>query len=223
MTTAKSRERKVGAKRFGQSCRIDSDLRHITVRHRAGEEFAIAFIDENVKDGLIEGGVHGMAVRFPIPIYEIDFNAAALGRSAVQANGSVFEIGACFPIPGAELNHFNLVAARAAELSAELTGKPSSLKFQLIRNPQRKEKSGLAHASCVAQFRIAQNVLGGGHRSRETSVVKQARRLPMRKFSAPNRGDGGNQEVAVFCSSRRDSTPSGPRRPARSRKSSTIC
>jgi hypothetical protein len=129
----------IRAKRLRQGCRIDSNLRHIAVRFGAGEKFAVTLVYEDVKDGLIERRIRGMPVRFPVPIDQIDFNAAAPGLPAIRANGGVFEIRAGFAVPDSELNDIDLVATGADKAVPELAGKPASLEFEFVRRPQGKE------------------------------------------------------------------------------------
>src|SRR5439155_13153790 len=49
LTTPGVREWNIRAERFRQSRGIDLDLRHVPVRFRAREKFAIALVDEDVK------------------------------------------------------------------------------------------------------------------------------------------------------------------------------
>ena len=68
-----------------------------------------------------------MAVRFPVAIDEINFDAAAYRLAAVYANRGIAKIRSGFTIPGAELDDVDLVAGSCDKMFAEIPGKPARL------------------------------------------------------------------------------------------------
>ncbi len=77
LATSRTREWDIGAKRFRQDRGIDPNLRNVTVRFGPTEKFAVTFVDENVEHSFFERGVNGVTVQIPIPVDEIDLDAAA--------------------------------------------------------------------------------------------------------------------------------------------------
>jgi hypothetical protein len=155
LATPRPGERNIGAKRFRQDRGIDPNLRNVTVRFGPTEKFPIAFIDKNVEHSLFERRICCVTVQVPIPIHEIDFDAAAQRLAAVHANGGIAKIRACFAVPGAELDDVDLVTARADKISSELAGEPARLKFEFVRRAQRKEKGAFVNTGRSKQVFVA--------------------------------------------------------------------
>ena len=174
LTTARTRQRKIGAKRFRQSRGIDLDLRHVPVRFRAREKFAIALVDENVEHGFFERRIRRVAMQFPIAIDQIDFDAARNRLTSVDADGRIGEIWACLTIPTSELNDVDVVASRRNETASEITGEPAGLKFELARCAQRKKERAFTNAAAGELFAVT--ISAGGHeeimRSRNVNVTR---------------------------------------------------
>jgi len=104
-------------------------LRDVAIRFGAREKLAVAFIDKNVKDRFFERGIDGVTMQIPVPIDQIDFDAAAQRFAAIHPNRGVAKIGSGFAVPGAKLDNVDLVAARADEILPKLAGEPACLEL----------------------------------------------------------------------------------------------
>src|ERR1051326_2165869 len=114
------------------------------MRFCASEERAVALFDEDMEDRVVEGRVRGMPVCFPAAICKIEFDSAANWVAAVDANGGVGKIGTRLAIPNAELDDLDFVAGDGSKATAEITGEPACLKFQLARRPQDRHDAASA-------------------------------------------------------------------------------
>ena len=94
-------------------------------------------LDEDVKDGVIERGIRGMAVRFPTAIGQVELDGAPKRLAAIDANRGVGKIGSGFAVPSAELNDLDLVAGYGSETPAEIAGEPAGLQFEFGRRAER--------------------------------------------------------------------------------------
>ena len=63
-----------------------------------------------MKDGVVERGIGGMAVRFPTAIGQVELDRAANWFAAIDPDDGVGKIGAGFAVPGAELDDLDFVA-----------------------------------------------------------------------------------------------------------------
>src|SRR2546423_6613322 len=79
-------------------------------------------------------------MRIPIPIDQIDLEAAAQRFAAIYANRGVTKIGARFPVPGAELDDVYLIAGRADKIFPKFAGEPARLELEFVRHAQRQKK-----------------------------------------------------------------------------------
>ena len=129
LATPRPSERNVGAERLRQNRRIDPDLRDVAIRFGAREKLAVAFIDKNVKDRFFERGIDGVTMQIPVPIDQIDFDAAAQRFAAIHPNRGVAKIGSGFAVPDAKLDNVDLVAGRADEILPKLAGEPACLEL----------------------------------------------------------------------------------------------
>ena len=73
-----------------------------------------------MNDRVVEGGVSGMAVYFPVSIREVELDRTADWLAPVDANGGIGEIGTRFAVPGAELNDLDPVAGNGNEVAIDL-------------------------------------------------------------------------------------------------------
>ena len=120
---------------------IDSHLRHVAIRFRAGEKGAVALMNEDVQDRVVEGGVGGVAVCFPAAIRQVELDRAADRIAAIEPDDGVGEIRAGGAIPGAELDDLDVIAGDGTESPAEVAGKPARLQFQFARRALRQERA----------------------------------------------------------------------------------
>jgi len=116
LATPRPSERNVGAERLRQNRGVDLDLRNVSVRSCAREKFAVTFVDENVEHSFFERGVNGVTVQIPIPVDEIDLDAAAWRFASVDADSGIGKIWAGFAVPGAELDDIDLVTGRTDKI-----------------------------------------------------------------------------------------------------------
>src|SRR5207244_11680998 len=108
--------------------------RNVAMLFRVREKFAVAFVDENVEHSFFERGIHRVTVQVPVPIDQIDFDAAAQWFAPIHANGGITKIGPGFAVPGAELDDVDLVTGGGNEISAKLAREPARLEFELVRD-----------------------------------------------------------------------------------------
>jgi hypothetical protein len=116
-------------------------------------------VQKNVQHGVVEGAIYRMPMRFPVPIGEVELNAAAL-HLAIDANRGVLEIRTSFPVPRAELHDLNLTSADGPKPPAEIARKPAGLQLQFVRISRRGEECTLLDAAALPQLCVA---VSGGH------------------------------------------------------------
>ena len=162
LTTARSCQRDICGERVRQSFRIDSHLRHVAIRFRAGEKGAIALMNEDVQDRVVEGRVRGVSVRFPAAIGQVELNGAADRIARVKPDDSVGEIRTGGAIPSAKLNDLNVIAGDGTESSAEVAGKPAGLQFQFAGSALRRKERAFVDARGIAQLGITIGKQHGG-------------------------------------------------------------
>jgi len=94
-------------------------------------------------------------MQIPVPIDQIDFDAAAQRFAAIHPNRGVAKIGAGFAVPGAKLDNVDLVAGRADEIVPEFAGEPACLELKLVWRPKRKKKRAVVDAGRSNQILVA--------------------------------------------------------------------
>jgi len=93
---------------------------------------------------ILERGIGRVTVPLPIAIGQIELDAAADWLARIDGNRRVTKIGPGFAVPRAELDNVDLVSGRVDELFSKITSKPTGLKFQFARHPQREKEGTLA-------------------------------------------------------------------------------
>jgi hypothetical protein len=86
-------------------------------------------LHEDVQDGVVEGRVGGMPVRFPTAIGQVEFNSPAERLAIVDLDNGVGKVGTSFAVPGAELNDFDLISGDRSKVPAEIAREPAGLQF----------------------------------------------------------------------------------------------
>jgi hypothetical protein len=124
-----SGQRNICAERIRQNRGIDANLRYIAVRFCVREKFAVTLFDENAQHCLFKCRIRRVAVRFPVAIDEINFDAAANWFTAIYPNRDIAKIRSSFAIPGAELDDVDLVAGSRDKMFAEIPGEPARLQL----------------------------------------------------------------------------------------------
>src|SRR6266853_821175 len=114
----------------------------------------MASLDENLKHRRFECWIHGVTVRFPAAIKQIDLDAAGKRFLVIYPNRSVTKIRTSFPVPSAELNDFNFISGGGDKMLAEISSKPACLQLQFRWNSRRREQRALMNPSAVAHFGI---------------------------------------------------------------------
>src|SRR5436309_5308088 len=99
------------------------------MRARAREERWLRHLHEDMQHGLVERSVDRVAVRFPVPIGQIEFNAAADGFVPIHANRRAVKIRTRFTVPRSELHDLDWFARDRAKASPEITREPARLQF----------------------------------------------------------------------------------------------
>src|SRR6266516_1576288 len=155
LTAARSSERDVCGKCFGQRRGVDAHLRDIAVRFRPREKFAVASFDKNVKHSRVEGWIDRVTVCFPTAIEQINLDAAANRLAAIYSNCGIAKVGTSFAVPSAELDNIDLVSSSADKMFAEISGKPARLQLQLGWDARRDEQCAFTDASSIARLRVA--------------------------------------------------------------------
>src|SRR5205085_1713807 len=121
----------------------------------AREKRAIASLDKHMERGCFESRIGCVTVGFPAAIEQIYLDAARNWVAAIYSNCGITKIRSGLPIPGAELDNFDLISAGADKMFAEVSGKPARLQLQLGRNSRRHEQGAFTHASHVTHLHIA--------------------------------------------------------------------
>ena len=141
---------------------IDAHLRDVAIRFRAGEKGAVALMNEDVQNRVVEGGVGGVAVRFPTAIGQVELDRAADRVAGIEPDDGVGEIRSGGAIPGAELNDLDVIAGDGMELSSEIAGKPARLQFQFARGALRRKERAFVDTRGIAQLGITIGKQHGG-------------------------------------------------------------
>ena len=127
-------------------------LRHVAVRFRPREKFAVAPFDKHVQHSLVKSWIGRVTVRFPTAIQKIDLDAPANWITGVDSNGSIAKIRPSFAIPRAELDDLDLISSGADEMFAEISGKPASLQLQLRWDSRRDKQRPFTNTIGIAQL-----------------------------------------------------------------------
>jgi hypothetical protein len=93
------------------------------------EKFAVTLFDENVQHCLFKRRIRRVAVRFPVAIDEINFDAAANWFTAIYPNRGIAKIRSSFAVPGAELDDIDLIAGSRNKMFPEIPGEPARLQL----------------------------------------------------------------------------------------------
>ena len=126
------------------------NLRHVAVRFRPREKFAVAPLDKHVQHSLVKSWIGRMAVRFPTAIQKIDLDTTANWIAAVYPNCTIAKVWSRFAVPRAKLDNVDRVAGGANEVSAEISRKPAGLQLELRWNPRRNEQRSFANTIGIA-------------------------------------------------------------------------
>lgn len=81
-----------------------------------------------MKNNLVEVGVGGMPVLFPVDGMMVEFDVAVMSGVA-DFCGAVFEVGAGAAVPFAEVDDFNGLGVGGRECFPEGSGEPGGLEF----------------------------------------------------------------------------------------------
>ena len=141
-------------------------MRNLAIVARAGKEFTFTGFEKDVQDRLIEGGIGGVAMRFPISVGEIELDASTPHCVTIYADGGIGKIWPGLAIPSAELYDLDLFAGRADETAPKIAGKPARLQFQFRKIALKREERAFANFRGGAQLNITFRV---GHPARLAS------------------------------------------------------
>src|SRR6266536_1475816 len=128
------------------------DLRHVAVRFRPREKFAIASLDKHVQHSLVKSRVGRVTVRFPAAIQKIDLDATADWITAFDSNRSITKVRSSFAIPRTKLDDLDFISSGADEMLAEISGKPASLQLQLRWDLRRDKQRQFTNTTGIAQL-----------------------------------------------------------------------
>ena len=117
-----------------------------------------------MKDGVVEGRIRGVAVRFPTAIRQVEFDRAADRFAAVEPDHGVGKIRTGFAVPGAELDDLDVVAGDGTKAPSEIAGEPARLQFQFARRALRGKERAFVDARGIASsaYRSAESIGEGG-------------------------------------------------------------
>jgi hypothetical protein len=135
-------------------------LRNLAIVARAGKEFTFTGFEKDVQDRLIEGGIGGVAMRFPISVGEIELYAPALNPVAIYSNRSVAKIRSGLAVPNAKLDDLNLFRGGTDKRLSKISGEPARLQFEFANYGWKREERALSHFHRRAEQRIR---FRGGH------------------------------------------------------------
>ena len=96
-----------------------------------------------------------MAVQIPIPVDEIDLDAAAQRFAAIHTNRGIAKIRAGFPVPGAKLDDVDLVAGSTHKIFTKFAGEPARLELEFVRCAQREKKRAFVDTTGNKKFGVA--------------------------------------------------------------------
>src|SRR5215468_3807822 len=128
------------------------NLRHVAVRFRPREKFAVAPLDKHVQNSLVKSWVGRVTVRLPAAIQEIDLDGTASWITAIDSNRSITKVRSGFAIPRTKLDNLDFISSGADEMFAEIYSKPASLKFQLRWDLRRDKQRPFTNAIGIAQM-----------------------------------------------------------------------
>ena len=85
-------------------------------------------MEDEVQNNLVEVGVSGVTVLFPVDGVMVEFDVAVMSGVA-DFCGAVFEVGAGAAVPFAEVDDFNGLGVGGRECFPEGSGEPGGLEF----------------------------------------------------------------------------------------------
>ena len=128
------------------------NLRHVAVRFRPREKFAVAPFDKHVQHSLVKSRIGRVTVRLPAAIQKIDLDATANWITAVDSNRSITKVRSSFAIPRTKLDDLDFVSSGADEMFAEISSKPASLQLQLRWDLRRDKQRPFTNTIGIAQL-----------------------------------------------------------------------
>ena len=115
-------------------------------------------IDIKVEPRVGERGVHGVAMRLPIPGIPIDFDISLLDPAFFKFDPRIFEIGARLAIPLPEMKNAEFLAAVGRPFEAKISPEKSRLDFEFAGSSERHFRKNTPHSGI--------GICGGGaHKS----------------------------------------------------------
>jgi hypothetical protein len=124
------------------------------MRSGAGEKGVLTRVNEYVQDRVLERSIDRVAMRFPAPIGQIEFNAPANDLFSIYANRGPLKIGTRLAVPCAELDNLDRLATDTSKAAAEVAGKPARLQLQFVRVSRSRKKGALPDAAPLSQFLV---------------------------------------------------------------------